>query len=144
MLLPVHAPYPSHLITPHLARCANRGAQCAVCSPVTPHPLWRTQRIFLSILFSQTPPNLCSFLNVRNQISHPYKKAKLQFRICKGLFFSIANGEASDAGPSSTTDSPNLICSAYLHACMQFLFVHVVPNYSYMNSRMLVFCPAFS
>jgi hypothetical protein len=93
-------------------------------SPVTSFLLG--SNILLSTLFSNTI-NLCSFLYVRDQVSHPYKTSS-RIMVLYILTFTFLESRQEDCEPNGSKHSPEF--SLFLISlCMQFWSVNVVPRY---------------
>jgi len=102
--------------------------------------------ILLSTLFSNTV-SLCSPLNMRDQVSHPYKTAgnTIVLYFIPQVFW-IANWKTKYSGLNSNRHSLCSIFSWFLHECnvglQGFFFTTLSKNLSPVP--MLWFCPAFS
>jgi hypothetical protein len=108
-----------------------------LCSVIHPLTSFLRPNIFLSTLFSN-PVRLCSFPNVRDQLSHPYKaKGKIILPYVIICVFQIANVKTDDCGLNCSRHSSNLI-SPLFHCAGRF-FVDVVPNYS--NFALYIYIP---
>ena len=113
---PIHATCPAHhilldLITQGIFGEEYWSQNSSFCSipqfPVT-SPLL-SANISLSTLLSNTL-SLGSFLNVRDHVSHLYKRTgKLQFWIFYSSYFWKAIGKTQDSGPNCSRHSPSSI-----------------------------------
>jgi hypothetical protein len=94
-------------------------------SPVTSSLL--DPNILLITLFSNTLI-LCSFLNVRDQVSHPYKTTgRIMVFIFKHLHSWTEGGKTKHSESNGSKHSQNLVCSWSLHE-YNFELLVLFPN----------------